>query len=316
MRTAKMHYIQCNHCGELIEVKSEYMAFCPLCQAKLANSFAIWRGRSVNQGRSFAEYLAEVAVDGVAVSGVREQRRIGRAIRRSSAGRRVLMALAVIVPMVLLLGGGYVWYGERNGVRDTSVKNLLGDRVVWKVAYYADLGVSLKFPHPLALATTTVAMGADSLQTDSALNAQLQAQGQVITGVVSRQWSNEQGDDGIISVSASRIDYRPDFGVDREVATGQILQGMLAGNVAEGGDRLQAFEFFKNDYAVPNVEARSLAGSYLLGVQAFEFRALMAQVGHTVWYFMVAYPRDTPEGILVAERFFRSILIDRRLGNS
>ena len=39
----------------------------------------------------------------------------------------------------------------------------------------------------------------------------------------------------------------------------------------------------------------------------------MAQYGHTVWYFMVAYPRSKPEGLLVAERFFKGILIDRQL---
>ena len=87
----------------------------------------------------------------------------------------------------------------------------------------------------------------------------------------------------------------------------QILLDMLQEN------GLQGFEFYRNDYSVPNVRARSLSGSYLLGVEAFEFRALMAQYGHTVWYFMVAYPRSKPEGLLVAERFFQGILIDRRL---
>ena len=76
---------------------------------------------------------------------------------------------------------------------------------------------------------------------------------------------------------------------------------------------LQGFDFYRNDYSIPNIDARSLSGSYLLGVEAFEFRALMAQYGHTVWYFMVAYPRSKPEGLLVAERFFKGILIDRQL---
>ena len=106
---------------------------------------------------------------------------------------------------------------------------------------------------------------------------------------------------------ASRIDYQPDFGVNRDIATRQILLSMLHEN------GLQGFEFFRNDYSIPNIEARSLSGSYLLGVEAFEFRALMAQYGHTVWYFMVAYPRSKPEGLLVAERFFKGILIDRQL---
>lgn len=128
-------------------------------------------------------------------------------------------------------------------------------------------------------------------------------QRQIVLNAVSRQWSEP----GVISVTASRIDYQPDFGVDRDIATRQILLNMLQEN------NLQGFEFYRNDYSIPNVQARSLSGSYLLGPEAFEFRALMAQYGHTVWYFMVAYPRSKPEGLLVAERFFKGILIDRQL---
>lgn len=288
------HYIPCNHCGRLVEIKSQYMVFCPACRRKLDNSFAEWSKRHPEGG--FATYLDECAVSGTALEGVRDQRRIGRAIGRGRIARRGLIALGIAVAATVFGLAGY-WAWNRYS-RSGAIEALLNR--AWPVAYYEDLGVTLKFPFPLE---TEAAFSADSLQRENDRLTADSLQRQVVLGAVSRRWAEP----GTVNVTASRIDYQPDFGVDREIATRQILQSMLQEN------GLQGFEFFRNDYSIPNIQARSLSGSYLLGPEAFEFRALMAQYGHTVWYFMVAYPRSKPEGLLVAERFFRGILIDRQL---
>lgn len=292
--TNGMHYIPCSHCGKLVEVKSQYMVFCPACKRKLDNSFAEWSKR--NPGRGFEEYLSERAVSDTALEGVRQQRKIGRAIVRGKAARRALLALGIAVLVTVLGIGGYWAWNRYN--RSASITALLNK--AWQIAYYDDLGATLKFPFPLE---KEAAFSADSLQRENDRLTADTLERQVVTGAVSRRWAEP----GTVSVTASRIDYRPDFGVDRDIATRQILLSMLQEN------DLQGFEFFRNDYSIPNLKARSLSGSYLLGIEAFEFRALMAQYGHTVWYFMVAYPRSKPEGLLVAERFFKGILIDRQL---
>lgn len=289
-----MHYIECHHCGRLVEIKSQYMVFCPACKRKMDNSFAEWSKR--NPGRGYEEYLGELAVSDTALEGVREQRKIGRAIMRGKAARRALLALGIALLVTVVGIGGYWAWNRYN--RSASMGALL--HKVWQISYYEDLGATLKFPFPLE---KEAAFSADSLQRENDRITADTVQRQVVLNAVSRQWSEP----GVVSVTASRIDYQPDFGVDRDIATRQILLNMLQEN------NLQGFEFFRNDYSIPNVEARSLSGSYLLGVEAFEFRALMAQYGHTVWYFMVAYPRSKPEGLLVAERFFKGILIDRQL---
>lgn len=288
------HYIKCNHCGRLVEIKSQYMVFCPVCKRKMDNCFAEWSKR--NPGQEFGEYLGELAVSSTALEGVREQRKIGRAIMRGKAARRALLALGIAVLVTAVGIVGYRAWNRYN--RSASIAALLDK--AWQIGYYDDLGATLKFPFPLE---KDAAFSADSLQRENDSLTADTLQRQVVLGAVSRRWAEP----GTVSVTASRIDYQPDFGVDRDIATRQILLGMLQEN------GLQGFEFFRNDYSIPNIEARSLSGSYLLGVEAFEFRALMAQYGHTVWYFMVAYPRSKPEGLLVAERFFKGILIDRRL---
>lgn len=289
-----MHYIKCSHCGKLVEIKSQYMVFCPACQKKMDNSFTEWSKR--NPGRSYEEYLSGLAVSETAVEGVREQRKIGRAIVRGKAARRAFLALGIAVLVTVLSIGGYWAWNRYN--RSASITAQLNK--AWRISYYDDLGATLKFPFPLEKES---AFSADSLQRENDRLTADTIQRQVVLSAVSRRWAEP----GTVSVTASRIDYQPDFGVDRDIATRQILLNMLQEN------NLQGFEFFRNDYSIPNVEARSLSGSYLLGIEAFEFRALMAQYGHTVWYFMVAYPRSKPEGLLVAERFFKGILIDRQL---
>lgn len=289
-----MHYIKCSQCGKLVEIKSQYMVFCPACKKKMENSYAEWSKR--NPGRSYEEYLSELAVSDTALEGVREQRKIGRAIIRGKAAKRAVIALGIAVLATVLGFGGYWAWARYN--RSASMAALLNK--AWQISYYEDLGATLKFPFPLK---KEEAFSADSLQRENDRLTADTIQRQVVVGAVSRQWSEP----GVASVTASRIDYQPDFGVDRDIATRQILLNMLQEN------NLQGFEFYRNDYSTPNIQARSLSGSYLLGPEAFEFRALMAQYGHTVWYFMVAYPRSKPEGLLVAERFFKGILIDRQL---
>lgn len=289
-----MHYIKCSHCGKLVEIKSQYMVFCPACNKKMNNSYAEWSKR--NPGRSYEEYLSEQAVSGTALEGVRQQRKIGRAIVRGKTTKQAVIALGIAILVTLLGFGGYWAWAHYN--RSASIDALLNK--AWQIGYYEDLGATLKFPFPLEAETD---FSADSLQRENDRLTADTLQRQIVLNAVSRQWSEP----GVISVTASRIDYQPDFGVDRDIATRQILLNMLQEN------NLQGFEFYRNDYSIPNVQARSLSGSYLLGPEAFEFRALMAQYGHTVWYFMVAYPRSKPEGLLVAERFFKGILIDRQL---
>lgn len=283
---AAKYFIKCNHCGELTEVHSQYMTFCPHCQAKMDNSFALWSAREAAAGRecSFADYLSQVCVSGAAIEGVREQRRIGRLMGRGRSARRWVLSLVVAIVVVALGVLGYIAISRYMSAR--SIKAIMEQ--TWRINYYKDMGVTLKFPYNLTL---TPVIESDSAASDSV---------QVVLSSVTRSWSEPK----VLMVNAMRIDYEPDFGVNRDVATRQILMSMLQNN------ELQAFEFFQNDYSMPGLEARMLSGSYLIGIDPFEFRALMVQRESTVWYFMVAYPRADPEGLLVADRLFKGILIE------
>lgn len=49
-----MHFLKCNKCGHLNEVKSEYLVFCDNCHTKLENNYNKWK--EVNPDKSFEEY--------------------------------------------------------------------------------------------------------------------------------------------------------------------------------------------------------------------------------------------------------------------
>lgn len=49
-----MHYLKCNSCGHLNELKSEYMTFCTSCNKKLENNYSDWKIR--NSDQSFDEF--------------------------------------------------------------------------------------------------------------------------------------------------------------------------------------------------------------------------------------------------------------------
>lgn len=285
------HFITCNLCGKLVVVKSEYMTFCPACNRKMDNSYAAWK--KLNPERDFRSYQQEMCVSDAALKGADEQKKIGKRIGRKRETKRIFTIFSLALVGVFLVSG--VWWYLSHHRSSSSMKGLLEG--AWKIALYDDLGATIKFPYTLELEASFTA---DSLLSEPLAETDT-LQPQVVLGAVSRSWSQKE----TVRVHASRIDYEPDFGVDRDMATGQILMSMLQDN------ELRGFDFFRNDYSVTNMDARSMSGSYVLGVEAYEFRALMIQRRHTVWYFMVSYPRSQPEGILVAERFFDGILLDR-----
>lgn len=275
-------YIKCSHCNQVIAVESEYMILCPNCHKKLDNSFHQWQN-SHPMG-TFTDYLSEVCVSQQAIQGLGQQRRITRSVGRTRALRRGVMAIALAVIATIIGAAGYFFYNKIQSGR--SIRTIVDSG--WKINYYPDLEVSLKFPSVLGQVTQVLA---DSIVVDST---------QKILSSAVRQWVKP----GVTSVTAMRIDYAPNFGVNRQAATEQILQSLIQEN------ELRGFVFVPSDYSMPGVETRMFTGSYLIKAEAYEFRAVMAIRGDRVWYFMVAYLRSMPEGTLLAEKFFKGILLE------
>lgn len=277
-----VHYIKCSKCSELITVKSEFMVLCPHCNKKLDNSFREWAHKKPNA--TYEQYLSEVCISSSAIGGLDEQRRITKKIGISRNFKRLSLALAIAVAVVALSVCGIYLY--KDSQKGASINAIMDDN--WKINYYEDLGVTVKFPFVLESQGTVVdsVVVADSTQT--------------IIGSVSRSWSRKD----VTAVSATRVNFAPAYGVNREAATQQILQSIVQDN------NMQAFEFVPSDYSMgQGGTARMFSGSYLIGIEPYEFRAIMIVRGDSVWYFMVAYLRSMPEGTLLAEKFFKGILL-------
>jgi len=278
-----MHYIKCNKCSRLVEVKSEYMVLCPGCKRKMDNSYPAWHEK--NTDATFRDYLSEVCVSREALEGVGDQQKITKSIGRGRSTKRWFIALGIAIAVTAgAIWGVNLYKGSRQAA---AVKALLNS--AWKIAYYEDLTATVKFPYEL---NPQPMMNADSLNSDST---------QVVLGAVGRRWAQE----AVASVTATRIEYRPDFGINRDMATEQILTAIVQDNGVRG------LRYVPSDYSMGSgFSARMFTGSYLIGPQPYEFRAVMAIRDNIAWYFMVSYFRDMPEGTLVADKFFNGILID------
>jgi hypothetical protein len=55
-----MHFLKCNICGHLNEVKTEYLIFCSGCNKKLGNNFSIWQKN--NPEKTFDDFKKLICV--------------------------------------------------------------------------------------------------------------------------------------------------------------------------------------------------------------------------------------------------------------
>lgn len=270
------YYIKCSNCGELVELKSEYMVLCSKCNHKLDNSFSVWKSKNPQGG--FDKYLDEVCVNELAITGVNQQRRITKKIKRGNIVKRLTIAGIVAVVLFLLIGSG-LWL--MRDYKSSSIDEIL--RSGWRLNYYDDLKSSVQFPEVLALVVDTTFVEIDTST--------------MVEKLVARQWVKPQ----VCNITAMRMEYQDDAGIDREKATSQILQSLIADN------QMQAFQYIPSDYNLGQSKARMMTGSYLTGTQLNEFRAVMVIKREELWYFMVAYPAENPEGTILADKFFKTI---------
>lgn len=276
---SKKYYIKCDKCAQLVEMKSQYMVMCPSCKHKMGNSFMVWSG--VHLDSSYNDFLSSECVNGAALEGVGQQRRISKSVRQSRAFKLAMISFlgALLVTIVVLLS---MWFLRGVG-SDRSIRAILDDN--WKINFYDDLGATVRFPFVLkSVADTTFAVP------DTATN---------VKRLVARQWVKPT----VCNVTVMQVEYS-DRDANRDEATKQILQSIIAEN------GMEAFNYVPSDYDLAGAQARMLNGSYLVGTLLTEFRAVMVTKDKQVWYFMVAYPSSMPEGTLLAEKFFKTVQLN------
>lgn len=271
--------IKCGACGEMVALKSKFMLMCPSCGRKMPNAFSEFEKE--NPGVSFEQYLAKHSISAAAAEGLKQQRKVGRQIKKRKNLLRFLTALAVAVAIAIC---GVVGYRLVSVNDSYVVQSTLSAK--WKLNYYEDLGVTINFPHILDAQVDTV-----FAQVDTATN---------IKHIVARSWTKKQ----VCAVTSIKVDFENTTNNERQRSTDVIL-GMLVND-----NQMQALQYTPSDYMLGEAKARMLSGSYLIGTKMHEFRAVMVTRDQSVWYFMVAYLESTPEGTLLAEKFFRSIQIN------
>ncbi|MFO7369307.1 MAG: hypothetical protein R6X09_03440 [Bacteroidales bacterium] len=95
-----MHYLKCEHCKHLNEIKSEYLVFCACCNKKIKNNYAAWSRK--NAGKTLEDFKKLVCItDEQAVLLQKEttKRKIPLGIKILAG---YLAALAILLALIML----------------------------------------------------------------------------------------------------------------------------------------------------------------------------------------------------------------------
>ncbi len=76
-----MHFLKCNHCGHLNEVKIETLIFCSQCNKKIDNNFPNWRIRNPEKTFDDFKQLICISEDEVKKSSMKAKSRMPKGLK-------------------------------------------------------------------------------------------------------------------------------------------------------------------------------------------------------------------------------------------
>ncbi len=138
-----MHYLKCNHCGHLNEVKSEFMVFCMQCEKKIENHFKDWVKK--HPDKTFTDWQQLICIS---ESDLNETI---PAERKKNKSAKYWLGFAVSFAIFYAIGQ----FGGKAIVdffmSDKTPENILEQQ--WITASYGETGLTIETPVRLEKAT-------------------------------------------------------------------------------------------------------------------------------------------------------------------
>lgn len=270
-----MHYIKCNNCGHLNEVKSEYLIFCSNCDKKIENNFRDWEKR--NPGKSFEDFKQLMCVSELDL----QQTSTNKNSRPK--GLKYWIGFAVAFAIVYAIGsfGGEAIVKFFNS--EKTAKEVLENE--WITDTYGELGLTV---------TTPIKMTKSDLPIPDNVR-------QVIEQMDIYDHMSEKG----FKIMISSVKYNSSIG--------QInLQGAADGSISEMKLEKGVSDF---NYTEENVQHKNISGFKQKGTYnqngiVVEFINMGFSKGLIFWQVFVAYQIDDEVGRIAAKRVIDSIVIN------
>lgn len=269
-----MHYLKCNNCGQLNEVKGEYLIFCSSCNKKLESNFTDWKKRNYDKTLDDFKQL-------MCVSETELQK---NPVKTKSKPKRLKYWIGFAVVFAIFYAIGQ--FGGETIVKlfksEKTSKEVLDQK--WIKVTYGNFGLTVETP---------VKMTKGDLPLPDNVR-------QVIDQMDVYNYMSNKG----FIVMINNIKYNP--------AIGQInLQGAANGSVNEMKMQkgVTDFNYSEEDIYKNDISGFIQKGMYKQNGIAVEFINTGFSKGLIFWQVLVAYQTDDEVGRTAAKRVIESIEI-------
>jgi hypothetical protein len=268
-----MHFLKCNNCGHLNEVKSEYLNFCSDCNKKLENNFSDWQKR--NPEKNFEDFKQLICVSHTEMQSKSE--------RKKSKGLKYWIGFSVTFAIFYAIGqfGGEA-IGRFFKSEKTSVEVL--DQK-WIKETYGSFGLTVETPVKMTKGNLPVP---DNVK-------------QFVEKMDVYNYMSAKG----FKVMINSIKYYP--------SVGQVnLQGAADGSVNEMKMQKGVTDFdYTEEFILKNdIPGFIQNGTFKQNGIGVEFINAGFSKGLILWQVMVIYQADDEVGRIASKRVIESIEIN------
>jgi hypothetical protein len=272
-----MHFLKCNNCGHLNEVRTEYLTFCKSCQKKIDNNFQEWIKR--NPDKSFQDFKSLICISESEINRVPEVKKQRPRSLKFWIGFIITLSIATIAGQ--FFGDKIIEFLKFGHIP----KDILHQK--WHTEYYGKDGLIVETPFVLSEIELPL----------------LPETKQYMEDVSSYMSKTSKG----FAIAINSIRYKPEAGkLD--------LHGAANGSVSEmkmqpGISDFVYSEDFTQDKDTP---AFHQTGTYIQDKVKIEFINAGFMQNRTLFQVTVLYRSDDPNGKAVAERVIRSVRFEKK----
>lgn len=271
-----MHFLKCNNCGHLNEVKGEYMVFCKSCKKKIENNFTEWKKR--NEDKTFDDFKLLICVTESDLQDTSTKKKTKPKGLKYWIGFAVTFAIFYAVGQ---LGGDQIIKFLRS---EKTAKEVLEQK--WFKETYGNFGLTVETP---------VKMTKMDLKLPDNIK-------QAIEQMDSYNYMSAKG----FKIFVNTIKY------NSKLVKKVNLQGAANGAVSEVKMQkgVTDFDYTENPISKNNISGIIQKGTFKKDDIGFEFTNTIFSKGILVWQVSVIYQVDDEVGRIASKRVIESIKIN------
>jgi len=273
-----MLYLKCNNCGNLNEVKTEYLSFCNSCNKKLDNSFSTWKLK--NPDKTFVDYSNLVCLTD------KDIKKVERGSKRTNKSWKYWIGFTV----AFIIMGSVGKYGGEMIVKYLN-SELTSEKVFdqeWIRETYGNYGLTVETPVRLTKSDLPIPDGIKPL----------------IESMDVYNYVSEKG----FKLMINSVKYNVKL-------VSANLQGAANGSLNEmkNQDGVSDFDYTEEQISKNDIPGFIQNGTYkVIGVEV-EFVNIGFVKGLVLWQVIVVYQKNDVVGRRAAKRVIKSIDIKEKL---